>query len=869
MDLDTQFLAEELAAPVLGMGRDGPSLGDDLTAARAAEMATDPETAHALAVAASRPPRRDMVDRLLAGDFPAWVRPVSRSRRAPPGKREGQRELERADAMADAGRMSYEALHRRVEDIEARLLDADSDEDDENATFAPPGVDVRLADGTLFRCATGDRVPVHAVEFLFMAPKPPPRKPGAQLTRKALVAALPSRESVVAAAVAAAAADGPEQAEATLENHAVAPNDAEREALAAGLARWKPRQEAVRRAGGVTEVTAGQDKASDAGLARDAPEALGCPDGPLKLDLGDAVEHPATALRQFKRWLASATREAPRPALGSRAPIKEEAAPTGRLGTLFEPFEVVRAHASEYEGAADAGPAFDDAPDFLTRAPDRGDVEAEREDALEREYRERSRDADAKRWPTHLAAIRDGATHLPPFALDVVSIATVAERVLAIKAARFVRVRPDTSPADVDGVKAKQAGVHALAALAAFAELAGVSGAAGRLEPLVGSEHAVGKAFVDTLDLVPEMRRPQQPSPRSPRSPRSPMSLKQPVQSQTHTKGPTKVPTNSQRALAPLVRWWWTAVKPVKKARKEEAHAQHAQHSQHAPHSQQAQVVLLPAPADEGTIHHVEAVENSHAPSVTAAILRARKAGDLAELLAQQDGAFLDHLARHRLPMMMPDPDLRDLLLADAAARPPVTQLTRFDQAAAQKAGAFLVARAMALPRVAMQLGGADLTLGAVSTAFARAHSLPAPKATPSSEATFPAPKLRPTEYDRFEETELLPWLGRALRANAPKTAQLKTSIGDIRRKDRERRDAALDALEPERYQAVMELRRVGAFDEAAFERLVLEQEAAAQAEATDDKDDDDKDDAGAAAEEGSEGYSMGGEDGDAGVDEK
>lgn len=696
-------------------------------------------------------------------------------------------------------------------------------------------MDVRLADGTLFRSAPGDRVPVDAVEFLPSAPRPGPRKRGAKLTRAALLAALPARSDVIDAAAAAAADAGPEAAAEVLSANGIVPGTEERERVAAGLAKWKPVAGVARARtkGGVVAPPAVGVRTSDWGLAREAPEVLGDPEGALELDLAQAAEQPALTLRAYKQWLASARREEPRDRSGFANGAKEDAAPRA----AFEPaavIEIVRAHASEYEGGrANDDAEFDDAPDFLARAPDRAAAEATREDAMERDYRERSRDSNATRWSTHLSALRDGISILPPFAVDIVSVAAIAERVLAAKAARFVRARPETSRADVDAIKGKQAAVHALAALAAFAEMAGVEDAARRLEPLVGSAHAVGKVFVETLDMVPELRH------RAHHPPSKRDAQQQPAKPVPRQRSAVQVHERA-RQLVPLVRWWVeTSKRPLPRARAQTKQAD-------APtESPRLDAVLLPPVADnDASIRSVSAIDHAHPYSLTTSLLRARKAGDLGDLFALQDGAFLDHLARRRIPLMMPDPSLRDLLIADAASRPPLSSHARFDAAASRRAGAFFLARALSLPRIAMQLGGADITLGAVATAFARAHSLPAPKhAAPDESTTFPSPKMRASEYERFEESELMPWLGRALRANAPKTTSLKAAIRDIRNKQNERQNEALDALDPERYKAVMELRRVGAFDEAAFERLVQEQEAEAAAEgevAADDNDDDD-----------------------------
>jgi len=847
---DLEFVDEALDAPVLDVG--APlALPDDNAAVRAVELATDPVSARALAAAASRPPVREMVDRLLAGDFPPWVRPVSRASRAPPGKREAARETDRAAVMAEASRLNYATLRSRLADIEARLLEDGEGEKGEKgwgarAVYAS-GVDVLLADGTLFRCAPGDRVAVDAVEFLASAPKPAPRRKGAKLTRAALLAALPGRSDVVEAVRAVAAADGPDAASALLEAHGLVATLEERGRISEGLAAWKPRSRSrsrdagVRTRGGIAAPPVAALRATEWGLRRDAPEVMGEPEGRLEMSVADAVEQPAVALRAYKKWLATARRAEPMLGATGGVAVAKETAPVapGVATALVTPFEIVRAHASEYEGGrtGEGELAFDDAPDFLTQPPDRADVEAAKDDAMERDYRERARDPDGRRWATHLSILRDGVAALPPFDVDLVAVAALAERVLAAKAARYVKARPDTSRADVDAIKAKQVAVHTLAALAAFAEFAGVPDAVRRLEALAGSAGAVGKAFVDTLDQVPELRHGRVPKASEPKASEPKASEPKAAfnAAAAAARGTKATP------MVPLVRWW--VAKPPSSAAKRVAPA--------TPAGLPNAVVLPAADAadDARSMRHAVALDHAHPFALTASILRAHKAGDVADLLAEQDGAYLDHVARHRLPLMMPDPSLRDLLIADAASRPPLASVPRFDAAAARRAGAFAIARAMALPRIAMQLGGADMSLAAVATAFARAHSLPAPK---GEDVTFPSTKMRTSEYDRFEETELVPWLVRALRANAPKTTALKASIGDIRRKENERKDAALDALDPERYKAVMELRRVGAFDEAAFERLVQEQAAEAEAGA------------GAEAEAGADddGYAMTGDEG-------
>ena len=820
-------MAKENAEELVFLDEDlgPPTIADDAATERAAELTTDAETARELANAMARPPAasQNLVDRILAGEFPPWAAPVSTQ----------------SKSKSKAGTLEGAAEGPRVGD----------------------GHDVRLADGTMHRGAPGDGVAVASVDF-DGAPPPGTRKAHANMSRPALIAALPTREAVVAAAVSAAATGGSEAADAILRAYGVSTEgeaEAARlaEATAKGAEGAEGRGQQQRSTGSTllplmtTTTTTGIKRGAPE--RRAAPEPMGDPEGkpPPECGAAAAAAQPVAAVRAFARWTASAkrtvriARHAPfdraLPSNAANDVKKQDAALLGdALPTMRT--EITRAHAFELEGAdASADDAFDDAPDPLTAPPNRGEIASRREAALEREYRARSRDPAGTRWPAHETTLRDGAAAFPGLALDTLEAALIAERVLATKAAKYARSHPNTTRAEIDGIKLRQAPVHALAALAALAARAGIADAVQRLEPLMGGDRSVAKAYVDTIDLLPELKAPDvgrerakekgTPAPASPEVGRPPAARGLSTRAQ------------QQQQQQMLVRFEGDA---RKRAREKQGKPSEA--------VTMARPSVLAVPAT-AKLSKSSVGLAAHAAALPA-LMADKKKSELVEQLLEQDAAWLDHVARHRIPLLMPDPALRDVLVADAAMRPPLPP--HFDATAARKACAFDVARALHLPTLALQLGGREISVGAVRAAFARAHAFArtGEKEGEKEKGTgIAAPKMRAAEYARFEETTLMPWLERALKANAPTVSTLKARLGELRRESEARKDAALDALDPERYRGIVALQRIGAFDDDAFDRLVAENDAdAAEANARPDGEKGDGDGDG-------DGYAMAGSD--------
>lgn len=737
-----------------------PELADDLTTARAAELATDPETARVLALAMSTPPVRSLIDRILSGDFPPWVRPVSMQTRSPDG---------------------------------VTL-------DDGSGLPVGDGHDVLLADGTTYRGAVGDGVVVHAVEFLPGTPPPGARRSKASMTRASLAGAVPSREAIIAAAR--------KSDDNILAAWGIVASIDE-EGTDANASSRIVRRKHVRARTSTTTLNLQDAKTPTVA----APDVMGEPEGapPPECAALAAEERPIVAVRKYEAWLRTARRDAS--ASMTKKPWKNEVSTTTdhvAEGRAFA-FEVRHAHADEYEGTAAAmDDGFDNAPDPYVAPPNRAEAEASKEAALERSYRARSRDPEGVRWAVHSMALRDGVEHFPGIALDVVEAAVIAERVLSFKAAKFAHAHPDASRAEVHDIKMRQAAVHSLAALAALATRGGATEAAQSLEALMGGGRHVSKAYVDTLDLLPELRTPPPSRAKAKARANANANANTPP---TATAPPGKKALHKRNLVAPtLVRWGGSAAHPLPKANTIRAVAQ------------TRDIVDLSPPPKNGMLRAAAPIDFVYVPSAVSALLTAKRLGGAnAELLLQQDASWLDHVARRRIPLMMPDPALRSLLLADAASRPPLPP--HFDAASARRAGAYSVARALHLPLIAIQLGGSEVTVGALRAAFARAHAIKngADAVLSSSPATFPAPKLRASEYERFERADLIPWIERALECNAPRLDKLKASLSSLRQEDMNVKNAALDALEPGRYRAVAELQRIGAFDDAAFARLAAE----------------------------------------------
>ena len=812
------------------LGNFGPMLVDDQAPARAAELTNDREAARELAIALAHQPEAtwNIVDHILAGRFPAWVIPKSTQ----------------TVATNDKGVLSLEGP------AEGPLVG--------------DGHDVRLADGSTFHGAPGDGVAVASVDFdVRAAPPPGPRKPTAKMTRQSLMAAMPTQEAVAAAAISAAAQGGQEASDAILGayNGICTVSEKDRGKMTDALGKWATTKAGVdaksrRLTGSALEVLPIRPAlgiALDRSPPREtkmAPEPMGDPEGKPPPECGAvaAAAQPIAAVRAFARWMATAKRDVRIP---THAPYARDAPSHAIVKETTDPIpahhhaamvnmEIKRAHAFEFEGV-ETDDAFDDAPDPLTAPPNRGEIANKREAALEREYRARSRDPSGVRWPAHEAALRDGMTAFPGVALDMLEAALVAERVLATKAAKYARKNPEATRADIEGVKLRQAPVHALAALAALALRAGIPDAVRKLEPLMGGDRSVAKAFVDTIDIVPELHVSAAAATAAhPRSSGRGNPAKSPAAAANDANSkpkPSSTPAQTHhvrvpdRRTHPLIRF--NAPEPASTRRPgRHPESKKGKASDSMPKMDVTVSLDVPTPTKLTPVTVGMATQFA----ALTALMTEKKKSDLVASLLEQDAAWLDHVARHRIPLLMPDPTLRALLVADAASRPPLPP--HFDAVSARKACAFDVARVLHLPSIALQLGGRDITVDAVRAAFARAHAFARAKESKEESngkndkddkeksGTFPAPKMRTAEYARFEETTLMPWLERALRTNAPTISALKTRMGELRRENDAKKDAALDALDPERYRGIIALQRIGAFDEEAFDRLVAENEA-------------------------------------------
>ena len=837
---------------------------DALVQQRASELASDPVDARALGRALAGQGRAVRpADRMLAGDFPEWARPRVAAHRADASSA-------KPDAwttvVGNSRQMAFGAFRRALSEAEPVLASDDPEEEEEGRLVLPrpatttaasrwPGeaVEVRLSDGVEARLVPGvDRAAVESVEFdLAAAPRPPPKRAGAALKPASLASALPARADVLKAAAAEAAAGGLAAAEALLEQNGIEPDAAEFKALVAKVGRQtgpepelEPHVTCAR--GGLREPAS---LPMPSGLPEGKGEAAGPlrpePSGRLELEAASIAEHPMVALKAYREYVRTAAtsasaKGAASAASASAAEVRTPVAfPLPPLVPL--PFErTPDPHQAEYAGVdVDPESLFDPAPDFLVAPPDRRDQAQQADAQLEREYREMSNDRTGARWQRHEAALREGVRVLKGGLgpRDVLEAAIMAEAVLAVKASRYLRAHPDTPVAVISAIKDKQVERHALAALAAVAEASGAApGAAARLAPLLPAEADLPKVFVETLDALPALRarlvaRGSEGSGKKKAAGRRPASTAAVAEEASAPSAPSapqaKLTLRVQRAL-PLVRWEgrWAAGGRGRQPAVPRLAAER-------------QAATTPLPDAPGATLPGRALPMPSAfPQATRALLAARGLGAQVADLENTDPVVLDGFTRLALPRMMAqaDPALRAILLEDSRLSPPFP--ARFDPREARAWSTFAFARALTLPALAVQ-GGAT-TLKALRVAFLRGSLKPlvgrkdvaalVDTTEGMDDVPLQAATIKATDYARFEEETLVPWVRALLRYNAVAAPidQLRQDLAELRHAEREQRASLLESLDADRLQAVMGLRRAGAWTDADYDRLAAEADAEA-----------------------------------------